>query len=210
MTPEKELSSTSKLYHLSEKTSKRENEAREKEKNSTIGKFLELGTLEPDLPSPPNIYRTPTLSVESEEEMRRNAKIRKEAEEGLARQLRGLNNKKEIHSIPKDSTPSLKPEKRPPLATPTTNPFSFRKKFQKCQNEKRALTDELAELKLSTYPPDSIREPLIEYRDDAGGKTKKKRRSKLGLKKRTKRTQKRKRTRRRTRKRTRKRTRRRK
>jgi hypothetical protein len=191
MTPEKELSSTSKLYTLSKKTSKREKEAREKEKNSMIGQFIELGTLEPDLPSPPNLYKPPTFRAESEEEKRKNAKIRKEAEEGLARQLRGLNQKKKIHSPPKDHhTPSRKPDNK--------NPFSYRIKFQKCQSEKKALTDEIEELKTITESQNLRRASSIEdveydegidhsYIDDDGGKTKKKkkRRSKQSLKKRT-------------------------
>ena len=191
MTPEKELSSTSKLYTLSKKTSKREKEAREKEKNSMIGQFIELGTLEPDLPSPPNLYKPPTFRAESEEEKRKNAKIRNEAEEGLARQLRGLNQKKKIHALPKDHhTPSQKPDNK--------NPFSYRIKFQKCQSEKRALTDEIEELKTITESQNLRRASSIEdveydegidhsYIDDDGGKTKKKkkRRSKQSFKKRT-------------------------
>ena len=189
MTPEKELSSTSKLYTLSKKTLKREKEAREKEKNSMIGQFIELGTLEPDLPSPPNLYKPPTFREESEEEKLKNAKIRKEAEEGLARQLRGLNQKKKIHSLPKNRpTPSQKPDNK--------NPFSYRIKFQKCQSEKKALTDEIEELKTITDSQNLRRASSIEdveydegvdhsYIDDDGGKTKKKRRSKQSLKKRT-------------------------
>ena len=193
MTPEKELSSTSKLYTLSKKTSKREKEAREKEKNSMIGQFIELGTLEPYLPSPPNLYKPPTFRAESQEEKRKNAKIRNEAEEGLARQLRGLNQKKKIPSLPKDRrNPSRKPDNK--------NPFSYRIKFQKCQSEKKALTDEIEELKTITESQNLRRASSIEdveydegidhsYIDDDGGKTKKKkkkkRRSKQSLKKRT-------------------------
>ena len=78
---EEELSSTSTFHNLSKKILNEEKEKTRQNKNSSIGKILELGTLDPQFPSPPNIYKPPEPKHQTKEERLRNAKIRQFAEE---------------------------------------------------------------------------------------------------------------------------------
>jgi hypothetical protein len=194
-TNEEEMPSTSAFHKLSNHRLKKEREISERERKSTIGRIIEQGTFEPQLPSPPNLYRSPKIEPQTKEQLRINADIRRKAQEGLDRQIRGT--VKKIQHLPKDKITSTRTKNPFSPRIPKINPFSVIPKLKRCISEKKTLMEEIEKIKSATYPQKLQPASFVEYNghEDGAGKKQKKSR-KRNFKKRTKHTKRTKRTKR--------------